>query len=213
MFRLVDHHRVRDDFRAPVVAGSPGRPRGAPYEAATGPVRGFTATDSTTATKTGTPLIETPQSISVVGAGQIEATRSESVPEATRYTAGVRSDTFGFDTRNDWFLIRGFPAQDTGYDLDGLQLFSPGFATFRLEPWGLERLEVLRGPYADPLNQFKVPDHWLTDAALHCEPDGYRAALNVQNRFDRTFVGSCNSVNSCFYGDRRRITASLSYTW
>ncbi len=117
-----------------------------PYAAATGPVNGFTATDSTTGTKTGTPLVETPQSISVIGAQQIEATRAETVPEATRYTAGVRSDTFGFDTRNDWFLIRGFTAQDTGYYLDGLQLFSTAFGTFRVEPFGLERLEVLRGP-------------------------------------------------------------------
>lgn len=121
---------------------------GTPYQAASGPVKGFTATRSTAATKTGTPLIETPQAVSVVGARQIEATRSETVPEALRYAPGVRADTFGFDPRNDWFLIRGFTAQDTGYFLDGLQLFSTSFGTFRVEPWGLERIDVLRGPSA-----------------------------------------------------------------
>ncbi|MGI3899522.1 MAG: TonB-dependent siderophore receptor [Janthinobacterium lividum] len=121
---------------------------GTAYQAATGPVQGFTATQSTAATKTGTPIVRTPQAISVVGAQQIEATRSETVPEALRYTPGVRADSFGFDPRNDWFLIRGFTAQDTGYFLDGLQLFSTAFGTFKVEPWGLERIDVLRGPSA-----------------------------------------------------------------
>ena len=58
-----------------------------------------------------------------------------------------------------------------------------------------------------------MPDYWLTDAALHYERDGYRAAINVQNLLDKTYVGSCSSTSACFYGDRRRITASLSYTW
>ena len=119
---------------------------GTAYQAATGPVNGFTATESTAGTKTGTPLDKTPAAISVVGAQQIQDTGAESVPEALRYTPGVRADSFGFDPRNDWFLIRGFPAQDTGYFLDGLQLFSPGFGTFRVEPYGLERLDILRGP-------------------------------------------------------------------
>ncbi len=118
------------------------------YQAAGGPVPGFTATESTAGTKTGTPLREVPQSVSVVGTEQIRATGSESVPEALSYSPGVRADSFGFDPRNDWFLIRGFPAQTTGYYLDGLQLYSTAFGTFRLEPWGLERLDVLAGPAA-----------------------------------------------------------------
>ena len=124
-----------------------GQPRaGTAYESATGPVPGFTATESTAGTKTGTPIDRTPAAISVVGAQQIRDTQAESVPEALRYTPGVRPDTFGFDPRNDWFLIRGFTAQDTGYFLDGLQLFSTAFGTFRLDPWTLERIDVLRGP-------------------------------------------------------------------
>ena len=130
---------------APIdVQGTP--KAGTAYQAASGPVKGFTATESTAGTKTGTRLDRTPASVSVVGAEQIRDTQSESVPEALRYTPGVQADSFGFDPRNDWFQIRGFAAQDTGYFLDGLQLFSPGFATFRVEPYGLERLDILRGP-------------------------------------------------------------------
>ena len=104
------------------------------------------ATRSASGSKTDTPIIETPQAISVIGREQIEDQKAQSVVEATRYTPGVRSESFGNDSRNDWFLIRGFPGQATGYYLDGLQLYSTSFATFKLEPWGLERIEVLRGP-------------------------------------------------------------------
>ena len=40
-------------------------------ESATGPVQGYVANRSVTGTKTDTPLIEVPQSISVIGAEQI----------------------------------------------------------------------------------------------------------------------------------------------
>lgn len=113
-----------------------------PKAAFDGPV----AKTTTSGTKTGTPIIEIPQGISVVGAEQIAQKNASTIVEATRYAPGIRSETFGGDTRNDWFLIRGFPAQDTGLYLDGLQLFSTAFATWKLEPQGLERLEIIRGP-------------------------------------------------------------------
>ncbi|AVO44166.1 TonB-dependent siderophore receptor [Phreatobacter cathodiphilus] len=111
-----------------------------------GPVRGVVANRSATATKTNTPILETPQAIGVVGAEQMRLQQPTTVTEATRYSAGVRSETFGADARNDWFLIRGFPQQTTGYFLDGLQLYSTSFATWKLDPWSLERIEILRGP-------------------------------------------------------------------
>ncbi|RYZ43111.1 MAG: TonB-dependent siderophore receptor [Myxococcaceae bacterium] len=115
-------------------------------ERANGPVKGFTARRSGSGTKTDTSLLETPQSVSVVGRAQMDAQQVQSVVEATRYTPGVRSETFGADSRNDWFLIRGFSSQEGGYFLDGLQLYSSSFATWRIETFGLERVEAVRGP-------------------------------------------------------------------
>ncbi|MFP2895176.1 TonB-dependent siderophore receptor [Corallococcus sp. 4LFB] len=115
-------------------------------ERASGPVKGYTARRSGSGTKTDTALGETPQSVSVVGRAQMDAQQAQSVTEATRYTPGVRSETFGADPRNDWFLIRGFSSQEGGYFLDGLQLYSSSFATWRLETFGLERVEAVRGP-------------------------------------------------------------------
>jgi len=115
-------------------------------ESATGPVNGYVATRSASGSKTDTPILEMPQAVSVVGREQIVDQGAQSVVEATRYSPGIRSESFGGDTRNDWFLIRGFTSQTTGYYLDSLQLFSTAFATFKLEPYGLERIEILRGP-------------------------------------------------------------------
>jgi iron complex outermembrane receptor protein len=111
-----------------------------------GAFNGPVAKSTTSGTKTGTPIIEIPQGISVVGAEQISRQNADTIVAATRYAPGIRSETFGGDTRNDWFLIRGFPAQDTGLYLNGLQLFSTAFATWKIEPQGLERLEIIRGP-------------------------------------------------------------------
>ncbi|WP_288409685.1 TonB-dependent receptor plug domain-containing protein, partial [uncultured Herbaspirillum sp.] len=59
-------------------------------EQATGPVHGFVAKRSATATKTDTPITEIPQSISVVTADQIAAQQARSVSEALGYTSGVQ---------------------------------------------------------------------------------------------------------------------------
>ena len=112
----------------------------------TEPVKDYVPRDSYTATKTGAKLIETPQAVSVVGAQQIRDLNEQNLGQAVEYVSGVLPSTFGFDTRNDFFLIRGFPGQVSGYFLDGLQLYSNNFATFRVEPFGLERIEVLKGP-------------------------------------------------------------------
>lgn len=113
-----------------------------------GPVNGYVAGRSSSGTKTNTPIIETPQSVSVIGAEQIRDQKPNKLDEVLRYTAGVRAGTFGADTRNDWWLIRGFKSDDIGLFLDGMQLFYTSYASWKLQPSNMERVEVLRGPSA-----------------------------------------------------------------
>jgi len=113
-----------------------------------GPINGYVADRSLTGTKTNTPLMETPQSISVVGREEIRDQNPNSLAGALRYAPGVRSETFGADTRNDWLKIRGFDVQDVGLFQDGLQLQSFAFATWKFPPFGIERIDILRGPSA-----------------------------------------------------------------
>jgi iron complex outermembrane receptor protein len=109
------------------------------------PDRGLVARDVTTGTKTDTPLVEMPQSVSVITREQMDLRDVQSVTEAMRYTPGVRTDAYGDNPRYDWFYIRGFRADTTGLFLDGLR-FDAGALTGRPDAWGLERIEVLRGP-------------------------------------------------------------------
>lgn len=85
----------------------------APSEVAHGPVDGYVATRSATATKTDTPLIETPQSISVITRDQMEAQNVTDLGEALRYTPGIQGETFGFEPRTTFLRIRGFDATET----------------------------------------------------------------------------------------------------
>lgn len=110
-------------------------------ETATGPVTGFVAKRGSSATKTDTPLIETPQAISVVTRDQMEAQSALTLRETTNYTAGVVSSYF--DSRVDSFKVRG---GDAIQYLDGLQRSYGTYNTTRVDPYMLERVELLRGP-------------------------------------------------------------------
>lgn len=112
-------------------------------EDAHGRVNGYAARLSATATKTDTPIIETPQTISVVSAEQVLMQGSQTVSEALRYNAGI---TYSFDTTQDEITMRGFSLTGGGGSVyrDGSKLPLGGF-NGKLEPYGLERLEVLKG--------------------------------------------------------------------
>ncbi|WP_397474555.1 TonB-dependent siderophore receptor [Pusillimonas sp.] len=108
------------------------------------PVEGYTATSALSASKTDTPLIETPQSVTVITADQIRDQGAQGLQDALNYAAGVRSDAYGLDSRSDNFAVRG--ATPTTY-LDGLRTnYQYYTSTTRTEPYTLERIEVLRGP-------------------------------------------------------------------
>lgn len=99
-----------------------------------------------TGIKSATPLTEVPQSVSVIGREEIAETNTGKIDRALVGTAGVQSQLYGFDSDTNWFYIRGFNATDTGAFMDGLSLFSYAFGTFYIDPFLLERVEVLKGP-------------------------------------------------------------------
>lgn len=107
----------------------------------------FVPKTSNTASKTNTPLVEIPQSVSVITRAQMEAQGAQSVTEALRYVPGVKVETYGLDPKGyDWLFIRGFNGQSTSDYLNGLRQQTNDYAMFRSEPYSLERVDVLRGP-------------------------------------------------------------------
>jgi iron complex outermembrane receptor protein len=112
---------------------------------AVGPVRGYVATESRVATKTDTPIVETAQSISVVGRQQIEDQNALTINQALRYAPSVTTEQRGGSgaTRLEQFYIRGFVAP---LFLDGLALPSNRDAFPSVDPYRLERVDIIKGP-------------------------------------------------------------------
>lgn len=111
-------------------------------QSAWAPLDGYVAKAASTATKTDTPVIETPQSISVVTRDQIQDIHAQSLRDALGYTAGVISSE-GDDRTTDSFVMRGFQIDGSTYR-DGMRYMSNIYDGSQ-EPYGMERVEVLRG--------------------------------------------------------------------
>ncbi|MDV6344033.1 TonB-dependent siderophore receptor [Nitrosomonas sp. Is37] len=112
---------------------------------------GYVAKSSMTATKTDTPIIEIPQSISVITRNELDMRSVQNFTEALRYTPGVTVDNFGFEPRGfENLFMRGFNALTTANFRDGLSQAAQGlfFGSFITDPYGMERIDVLRGPSA-----------------------------------------------------------------
>jgi len=137
-----------------VPIGSAGRPGGAvlpnvqvqateEQDSPVGPDFGYRATRSRTATKSDTPLIETPQAISVVTRDQMTDRDNVTVSESIRNVAGVTANEFFGRRGRDDVIVRGFTQSNFSLR-DGLRQYT--FQFFGNEPWGLERIEVVKGP-------------------------------------------------------------------
>lgn len=102
-----------------------------------------TAERAVTATKTETPLKDTPQAISVVPSKLFHERGALNLQETLRYSAGVTAESFGLDTRSENFFVRGlFPVE---YQ-DGLRKVFNFQPLPRTDVNTFERVEVLRGP-------------------------------------------------------------------
>lgn len=106
--------------------------------------RRFVPSGAITASKTTAPLIETPQSVSVISRDQIDLLNFIDVQQAVRYTAGAVGENYGPDLRFDFLRQRGFiPTQY----IDGLQApVSSTIDNVGLDLYGFESVDILRGP-------------------------------------------------------------------
>ena len=99
-----------------------------------------------TALKTATPLVETPRSVAVITRTEFEDRAVVDMIDAVRYSAAISTGQYGFDPRFDQITIRGFPTVTTGDFRDGLRQPYMNYATFKTETFGLDRIEILKGP-------------------------------------------------------------------
>ena len=108
-------------------------------ERADGPVDGYRATRSTTATKTDTPLKEVPASISVIPAQLVKDQAMQSMGDVFRYVPGVLMHQG--ESNRDQVVIRGNSTTADFY-VNGVR----DDAQIYRDLYNLERIEALKGP-------------------------------------------------------------------
>jgi iron complex outermembrane receptor protein len=94
-------------------------------------------------TKTETPIIETPQPITVITADQYLAQGAISISDTVKYGASVLANPYGRDTRIDGFNIRGIDALQFR---DGMRDIFSYYASITSDPYNFSRVEIVRGP-------------------------------------------------------------------
>lgn len=96
-----------------------------------------------TALKVDAPLVETPRSVSTVNRDELDTRNVQQLDETFRYRAGILSGHYGSDNNTDWFKVRGF---DQSTYQDGLRIYREGFYQWLPETYGLERVDLFKGP-------------------------------------------------------------------
>lgn len=198
------------------------------HEVADGPVSGYRATRSASATKTDTDIRDIPQSINVVPAQVLEDLNATRIDRALDFAGGVaRQNNFGGLTLLN-YSVRGFI---TG------ELYKNGFAVNRgsysaPDASAIERIEVLKGPAAslygrgDPGGMINIvskrpqPEAFSEFKASAGSWDRYRSSLDVNTPLseDGSLLSRVNLAvedNNSFrdyVGNQRKIV-SPSLSW
>lgn len=95
------------------------------------------------AAKSNVPLIETPQSVTVITRDQIDLLDWQNLSQVVRYTSGIIGENYGPDPRYDWLTLRGFYPPEY---IDGLQAPIGSVSSVGVDLYGFQNVEVLKGP-------------------------------------------------------------------
>lgn len=195
-----------------------------------GPGSRYVARRSVTGSKSDTPLIEIPQSVSVVTRQQMDDQAVQNTGQVLRYTSGVFSEiqpvTGIFD---NFMFVRGFTPDQY---LDGLKLPAGNWGVSQVDPYLLSRVEVLHGPGSILYGQgtpggtvmltSKLPsERPHGEAMLQGGSYGHKQAafdvggpLDEDGRYLYRFVGLAQGNGSQVdYGSNARFALAPSFTW
>ncbi|MTH64244.1 TonB-dependent siderophore receptor [Paracoccus shanxieyensis] len=157
------------------------------------------AVTTTAGSKMATDILDTPASVSVITAKDMQARGANTAEQVLRYTAGVATDFYGGDDRFDYYKIRGF---DASVFRDGLPM-QKAFGGIREDTFLYERVEVVKGGNSTVTGP--------------TEPGGmvnYVTKLPRTMRFGEAYatVGSFNHTEAGVdFGDNLTADSTLSY--
>lgn len=133
----ITHTQIASAVAAAVMAGLVSSAALAEDAVKTGPV-----SVTAEALKIDTSLQETPQTVNVVTSGTLADQVATKIDDSLKYTPGCWNQ-FGPDYDTNWIYIRGFEASTL---VDGHPQYEEGYFGTVIEPFGLEKYEVLQGP-------------------------------------------------------------------
>ncbi len=188
-------------------------------------------------TKLAIPLIETPQSISVIDLDEMRMRNVLSVGDAVAYSAGVFANGKGNTYGGDAVAVRGFGNDGTtgaaiNTYIDGLRLGGTGYVTAGLDPWLYERVEVVKGPASVLFGQ-SVPGGLINMISRRPQAEFGGELLLRYGSFDRKqvgldvtgpvtqdgsllarFSGTAFETHDIYsYSDRKRVMVAPALTW
>jgi len=106
--------------------------------------KAYVSDSNLSANKTDIPLIQSPQSVSVISRDQIDLLNFIDVQQAVRYSAGVTGENYGPDLRFDFLTVRGFVPKQY---VDGLVAPSTTtIASTGVDLYAFDSVEILKGP-------------------------------------------------------------------
>lgn len=107
-------------------------------------VTGLREAGIASATKTDTPLIETPQTITVIDTEELQRRNAISLNQAVGYVAGVAANQRGGTvSRYDQMFVRGFAP---GFFLDGMRLIAGPYSTPQTDFNRIDQIDIMKGP-------------------------------------------------------------------
>ncbi|WP_176594062.1 TonB-dependent siderophore receptor [Sphingobium sp. EM0848] len=107
-------------------------------------VTGLNENKTGTGTKTDTPLIATPQTITIIDREELTRRNALSINDALGYVAGVSTNQRGaLATRYDQLVLRGFAP---GIFLDGMRLIAGPYSTPQIDFNRVDHVDVVKGP-------------------------------------------------------------------
>jgi iron complex outermembrane receptor protein len=149
-----------------------------------------------TATKSNIPLIQTPQSISVVTRDQIDLLNFTDAQQAVRYTAGAFGENYGPDPRYDFITVRGFTPKQY---IDGLAV--PATTTISavgVDLYEFQSLDILKGP-ASVLYGAAPPGGILNEVSRRASPE-FGGEAELKGGTDNFFEGAGTITGSLIPG-------------
>ena len=116
-------------------------------QSAYGETKGYVLTKSSTGSKMDIDITEIPQSLSVVSSDMMNDRAVQSIQNVTSYTSAVlQSLGENGDTRANYGTLRGISYLYKSSFLDDLKLLWGSHAVPTIDPYSLQRVEILKGP-------------------------------------------------------------------